>query len=174
MRLALDRGTAAVIVGAVVPPLAFVVTGRSSAPTLLSVASLLAITAGLAVLERELRGAGLAAVSVATSLFILYGTGLLWHEVVEPGRTALTFVAGTLLFRAWGDRPGTRRADAIARGGALGVALAACALLTEAAAGPAPSLARPSLLDSLFSSRHGLFFWAPALTVAVIGLGLRA
>jgi hypothetical protein len=174
MRPSLDGRTTAVLLGAAVPPLAFVMAGRSSAPTLLAVASVLAITAGLVVLERELRGAGRASVSVATSLLTLYGTGLLWHEVVEPGRTALAFVAGTLLVRAWGDRAGARRADVIARGGALGVALAALAFLTEAAAGLAPSLARPSLLDSLFSSRHGLFFWAPVLTIAVIGLALRA
>jgi hypothetical protein len=118
--------------------------------------------------------AGLASVSVAASLVTLYGTGLLWHEVVEPGQAALAFVAGTLLVRAWGDRAGARRADAIARGGALGVALAGVALLAEVVTGLAPSLARPSLLDSLFSSRHGLFFWAPVLTIAVIGLALRA
>ena len=48
--------------------------------------------------------------------------------------------------------------------------LAGLAFLTDLVAGPAPSLARPSLLDSLFSSRHGLFFWAPVLTIAVLGL----
>ena len=38
----------------------------------------------------------------------------------------------------------------------------------------APALARPSLLDSLFSSRHGILFWTPVLTVAWLGLALRA
>jgi hypothetical protein len=155
--------------------LAFVVTGRSSAPTLLAVASIFAIAVGLAVLERELRAdGGLASVSVATSLLALYGTGLLWHAVVEPGRTAFAFVAGTLLVRAWGERAGGRGTAAIARGAALGAALAGLAFLTDVVAGPVPSLAPPSLLDSLFSSRHGLFFWAPVLTIAVLGLALRA
>jgi hypothetical protein len=175
MKPALDGPTAAVIASAVVPPLAFVIAGRSSAPTLLAVASLLAIAVGLALLERALREAGgVAAVSVATTLLTLYGTGLLWHEVVEPGRAAVAFVAGTLLVRTWRHRAGDGRAETIARGGALGVALAALAWLTDMAAGLTPSLARPALLDSLFSSRHGLLFWAPVLTIAALGLALRA
>ena len=175
MRPAFDGRTAAVIVGAVLPPLAFVLTGRCPAPAHLAVASILAIAVGLVVLERDLSEDGAhASVSVATSLVSLYGTGLLWHEVVEPGRTALAFVAGTLLVRTWHGRVGGHRRDAIVRGGALGLALAGLAFLTEAAAGLTPSPARPSLLDSLFSSRHGLFFWAPVLTIAVLGLALRA
>ena len=54
------------------------------------------------------------------------------------------------------------------------MALAGLAFVTDAAAGLAPSLARPSFLDSLFSSRHGLLFWAPVLTIAIVGLAWRA
>ena len=119
MRPALDGRTTAVLLAAAAPPLAFVLAGRGGAPTPLAVASILAITAGLAVLERELRGAGLASVSVAASLLTLYGTGLLWHEVVEPGPTALAFVAGTLLVRAWGrSRGGSSRGRDRSRRGA--------------------------------------------------------
>src|SRR6185503_6904336 len=78
------------------------------------------------------------------------------------------------LARAWWGRVGDSRADATARGAALGAALAALAFVTDVVAGLTPSLARPSLLDSLFSSRHGLFFWAPVLTIAVVGLAWHA
>jgi hypothetical protein len=138
------------------------------------VASILAISASLAILERDLRTAGLALVSVPTGILALYGTGLVWHEVVEPDPTALALVAGTLLVRAWSHGVGRARAAAVASGGVLGIVLASLALGAEVVAGGHPSLARPALLDSLFSSRHGLLFWAPLLTIAVFGLALRA
>ena len=175
MRPRVEGRTVALLAAAIVPPLAFLFSGRSSAPTVPALASLLVIAAGLVVLERTLRDAGgLASVSVAASLLTLYGTGLLWHTVAEPGRAALAFIGGTLLARAWISRVGTSPSDALARGAALGVALAGLALLSARAAGAAPSLARPSLLDSLFSSRHGLLFWVPVLTAAIFGLALRA
>src|SRR6185503_16326037 len=175
MRPRVEGRTVALLAAAIVPPLAFLFSGRSSAPTVPALASLLVIAAGLVVLERTLRDAGgLASVSVAASLLTLYGTGLLWHTVAEPGRAALAFIGGTLLARAWISRVGTSPSDALARGAALGVTLAGVALLSARAAGAAPSLARPSLLDSLFSSRHGLLFWVPVLTAAIFGLALRA
>jgi hypothetical protein len=163
-----------VLAAAALPPLVFTITRGASSP-LLAAASIVAITAALACLEREWRAnSGVRPVSVATSLVTLYATGLLWHEVVEPGLTALSFVAGTVLVAAWTRRTGRERGDAIARGAALGAALALSALLIDAFAGGAPALARPSFLDSLFSSRHGLLFWSPVLTIALAGLVLRA
>jgi hypothetical protein len=138
------------------------------------VASILAISAALAILVRDLRAAGLASVSVPTGILALYGTGLVWHEVVEPDLTALTFAGGTLLVRAWSHRLGRERAAAIAGGAVLGIVLAGLALVAEVGTGAHPALGRPALLDSLFSSRHGLLFWAPLLTIAVFGLALRA
>jgi hypothetical protein len=109
---------------------------RSLAATLLALASLLTIAAGLAILERTLHETGeLASVSVAACLLTLYGTGLLWHAVLEPGLDALAFVAGTLLVGAWMSRVGTSSSNAILRGAALGVALAGIALLIALAAG---------------------------------------
>jgi hypothetical protein len=169
-----DRRTVIVAAAAALPPLAFLATGRAPAPSLLAVACIAAITAGLAVLERGLRAAGLASVSVATSLLVLYGTGLVWHELVAPGATALAFVAGVLVTVAWSRRPGRRRGEAIARGGALGLVLGAFALLADVASGASLSLAIPSVLDSLFASRHGVLFWTPVLTLALVGLALRA
>ena len=99
MRPRLDRRTATLLAAVALPPLALLAAGRSPAPPLAAVASILAISAALAILERDLRGAGLASVSVPTSILALYGTGLVWHEVVAPGLTTLTFVAGTLLVR---------------------------------------------------------------------------
>jgi hypothetical protein len=175
MKPHVEGRTVALLTAAIVPP-AFFLSGRSPAQTLLALASLLTIAAGLAILERMLHETGaLASVSVAACLLTLYGTGLLWHAVLEPRLgVALTFVAGTLLVGAWMSRVGASSADAIFRGAALGVGLAGLALLTALAAGDPPSLARPSLLDSLFSSRHGLLFWVPVLTAAIFGLTLRA
>jgi len=175
MKRPLEGRTWALLAAAIVPPLAFLFSGRSAAPTLLASASLLAIAAGLVVLERTLReAAGLASVSAAASLLTLYGTGLLWHAVMEPGLTAWTFVAGTLLVRAWMSRVGASPSDAVARGAAVGAILTALALLTALAADAPPSLGWPSLLDSVFSSRHGLLFWVPVLTAAIFGLALGA
>lgn len=174
MRPRLDRRTATLLAAVALPPLALLAAGRSPAPPLAAVASILAISAALAILERDLREAGLASVSVPTGILALYGTGLVWHEVVEPDLTALTFVGGTLLVRAWSHRGGRARAAAIASGAVLGIALAGLALVAEVGAGAHPFLGRPALLDSLFSSRHGLLFWAPLLTIAVFGLVLRA
>ena len=169
-----DGRTLIVVAAAALPPLALLATGRVPAPPLLAVACIAAITAGLAVVEHGLRVAGLASVSVATSLLVLYGTGLVWHEVVAPGVTALTFVAGALVTVAWSRRPGRRGADAIVRGCALGLLLGTLALLADVASGEGLSLARPSVLDSLFASRHGVLFWTPLLTLALVGLVLRA
>ena len=174
MKPLVEGRTVALLTATIVPP-TFVLSGRSLAATLLALASLLTIAAGLAILERTLHETGeLASVSVAACLLTLYGTGLLWHAVLEPGLDALAFVAGTLLVGAWMSRVGTSSSNAILRGAALGVAVAGIALLIALAAGAPPSLARPSLLDSLFSSRHGLLFWVPALTAAIFGLALRA
>ena len=170
----LDGRTAIVAAAAALPPLALLATGRAPAAPLLAVACIAAITAGLAVLERGLRAGGFGSVSVATSLLVLYGTGLVWHELVAPGVTALTFVAGVLVTAAWSRRPGRRRGEAIARGGALGLALGTIALLADLASGAPLSLAIPAVLDSLFASRHGVLFWTPVLTVALVGLALRA
>ena len=170
----LDRRTATLLAAVALPPLALLATGRSPAPPLAAVASILTISAALAILERDLRTTGLASVSLATSTLALYGTGLVWHEVVEPDLTALTFVGGTLLVRAWSHRVRRERAAAIASGAVLGIVLAGLALVAEVGAGAHPALGRPALLDSLFSSRHGLLFWAPLLTIAVLGLALRA
>ena len=122
------------------PPLAFVMTGRSSAPDPPRAwrASSPSRPGSPSWNASCARRAGSRRVSVAASLLALYGTGLLWHEVVEPGRTAVAFVAGTLLVRAWGGRAGGSRADAIARGGSARMALAGLAFVTDAAAGLAP------------------------------------
>jgi len=174
MKRLVEGRTLALLTAAIVPP-TFVLSEASLAATLLALASLLTIAAGLAILERRLHETGeLAAVSVAACLLTLYGTGLLWHAALEPKLDALAFVAGTLLVGAWMRRVGASFSDAILRGAGLGVALAGLALLTAVAAGTLPSLARPSLLDSLFSSRHGLLFWVPVLTAAIFGLMLRA
>ena len=174
MRPRLDRRTATLLAAVALPPMVLLATGRAHAPLLAAVASILAISAALAILERDLRTAGLASVSVPTGILALYGTGLVWHEVVEPDLTALTFVGGTLLVRAWSYRVGRARAAAIASGAVLGMVLAGLALVAEVGAGAYPALGRPALLDSLFSSRHGLLFWTPLLTIAVFGLALRA
>lgn len=174
MKSRLDRRTASLLAAVALPPLALLATGRSPAPPLPAVASILAISAALAILVRDLRAAGLASVSVPTGILALYGTGLVWHEVVEPDLTALTFAGGTLLVRAWSHRLGRERAAAIAGGAVLGIVLAGLALVAEVGTGAHPALGRPALLDSLFSSRHGLLFWAPLLTIAVFGLALRA
>jgi len=170
----LDGRTATLLAAVTLPPLAFLTTGRAPAPPLAGVASILAISAALAILERDLRTAGLASVSVATAILALYGTGLVWHEVAEPDLTALTLVGGTLLARAWSHGVGRERTAAIARGTVFGMVLAGLTLAAEVGAGAHPALGRPALLDSLFSSRHGLLFWAPLLTIAVGGLALRA
>jgi hypothetical protein len=174
MRPYLDGRTAGVLTVAALPPLALVAAGRTSAPPLPVLASILAIAIGLAILERALREAGRASVSVAASLLTLYGTGLLWHEVVQPGLTGLTFVAGAFLMRAWRPRVERDRVPALASGGALAVAIVVVVLLSEVVAGNRLSTARPAPLDSLFSSRHGLFFWTPLLTLAIFGLVRRA
>ncbi|PYQ39673.1 MAG: hypothetical protein DMF77_20800 [Acidobacteria bacterium] len=170
----MDRRTATLLAAVALPPLAFLATGQSPAPPLAAGASILAVSAALAILERDLRTAGLASVSVATAILALYGTGLVWHEVAEPDLTALTLVGGTLLVRAWSHRVSRERAAAIASGAVLGMVLAGLSLVAEVGTGAHPALGRPALLDSLFSSRHGLFFWAPLLTIAVCGLVLRA
>src|SRR5207237_3938113 len=170
----LDRRTATLLAAVALPPLAFLATGQSPAPPLAAGASILAISAALAILERDLRTAGLASVSVATAILALYGTGLVWHEVAEPDLTPLTLVGGTLLVRAWSHRVSRERAAAIASGAVLGMVLAGLSLVAEVGTGAHPALGRPALLDSLFSSRHGLLFWAPLLTIAVCGLVLRA
>ena len=139
----LDGRTVIVAAAAALPPLALLATGRAPAAPVLALACIAAITAGLVVLERGLRAAGLASVSVATSLLVLYGTGLVWHELVAPGVTALTFAAGVLVTVAWSRRPGRHRGDAIARGGALGLVLGTLALLADVASG-APALAGDS------------------------------
>jgi hypothetical protein len=174
MRPGVDGRTTTLIAAVALPPLALVAAGLSPAPPSAAVANIFAITASLAVLERGLRAAGLAPVSVPASILALYGTGLIWYEIVAPDLTTLTFVAGTLLVRAWWHRVGCAGAAAMATGGALGILLAGVALLAEVLIGAHPSLGRPSLLDSLFSSRHGLFFWVPALTASVFGLAIRA
>jgi hypothetical protein len=176
MKRLLEGRAPALLAAAIVPPLAFLFSGRSSAPARLALASLLVIAAGLVVLERMLCDVGaLAPVSVAANLLTLYGTGLVWHAVVEPGIGALAFVAGTAVVRAWMSRAGASPSEALARGAALGVALAGVTLLTALASNaPTPSLTWPSLLDSLFSSRHGLLFWVPVLTAAIFGLALHA
>jgi hypothetical protein len=58
----------------------------------------------------------------------------------------------------------------------VGGALFLGALALEAGAGGHVTLSSsaPPVLDSLFSSRHGIFFWTPLLTVAVLGLLERA
>ena len=108
----LDRRTATLLAAVALPPLAFLATGQSPAPPLAAGASILAVSAALAILERDLRTAGLASVSVATAILALYGTGLVWHEVAEPDLTPLTLVGGTLLVRAWSHRVSRERAAA--------------------------------------------------------------
>ena len=174
MRSDIDGRTAGVLAAAALPPLALVAAGMTSAPPLLAMASILAVAIGLAILERALREAGRAAVSVAASLLTLYGTGLLWHEIAEAGFTALAFVAGALVMRTWRRRVERDRWPALASGGALAVAIVVVVLLSEVLAGSRLSTARPAPLDSLFSSRHGLLFWTPLLTLSLFGLVRRA
>ena len=51
----LDRRTATLLAAVALPPLAFLATGQSPAPPLAAGASILALSAALAILERDLR-----------------------------------------------------------------------------------------------------------------------
>jgi hypothetical protein len=157
------------------PPVAGIAGGVSPAPAALGLASIAAITVALVWLESWLRELGFSLVSVPTTILVLYGTGLVWHEAVEPGPPAIAFLAGMALVRLWSAREVADLVTAVARGAALGPALAAVAFFAEAAAGGHTiALARPLLLDSLFSSRHGLLFWTPVFTIGLLGLLGRA
>jgi hypothetical protein len=175
-RLAGWRRLVLLLVAGAGPPVLAVAERRVPAAPLAALASIAAITAGLVVLEETLRRAGHGAVSVASTVLTLYGTALVWHEAVEPGLAASTFLAGALIVRGWPARAGQRPPAAIARGALLGVVLIAVALLTETATGARVTLAAgaPPLLDALFSSRHGALFWTPVLTLGVAGLVGRA
>src|SRR5262245_29475299 len=173
MTVRLDRRLA--VLGAAIagPPAALVLAGLVPAPRLAALGAIAVVSAGLLAMEAELRQAGLAHGAGPATLLTLYGTGLVWHETREPGAGALAFVAGTLLLRAWRTRAGDGLV-ALARGAALGLASIAVALLAEVGTGAAPALGRPLLLDSVFSSRHGLLFWTPVLTLGLFGLLGRA
>ena len=170
-------GRAVVLGGALVPPLAFVVTARVLGAALVAVASILAIAVGLAVLERAVRAdGGLASVSVAASLLALYGTGLLWHAGWSRAALAFAFVAGTLLVRAWGERAGgrgTARSPAARRWERLWPGSRFSPTWWRDGGRPC---ARPlAALDSLLLvAPRPLLLGAGALTIAGLGLSLRA
>ena len=175
MRPSLDGRTAAVLGGALVPPLAFVMTGRSSA----------ADARGRGEHPRDRRRARRPGTRAARGRPRFRQRRHEHPRLVRDGppvgrgggagphglRLRRGHAAGARVGRA---RRRRARHGAIARGAALGSGPGRARASHRRGGGPAPSLACPSLLDSLFSSRHGLFFWAPVLTIAVLGLALRA
>jgi hypothetical protein len=165
---------AVLIVAAALPPLVVVARGPATRTGFVLALAAAATAAGLLMTERMLRRAGLGPVSVATAVALLYGTALVWHEAVAPGPETLSFLAGALAVRRFREALGGTRREALARGAALGGVLLALALAPELFSGAWPRLGEPLLLESLFSSRHGLFFWTPLLTVAALGLLARA
>jgi hypothetical protein len=168
----LDRRSSALLAAVALPPFVLWASGRAAAgwPVLAAIA---AVSAGLLLLERGLGDGGFREVAVPTAIAVLYGTGLLWYEVVEPGPGALLFLFGAALARAGGRRL-DRPALAGAAGAVMGAVLLGLGLLGEALRDPRVVVATPLLLDSLFSSRHGLLFWTPVLTAALLGLLARA
>ena len=175
MTPALDRRLVTASAAAL-PPFAFIGAGLSPAPPVLAIVAVAAVSAGLVRLEASLRERGEAAVSVPAAIAVLYGTGLFWYEVVEPGPAAVGFLLATLLVGVWLRRRGGGLGLAVARGAGLGTVLAALALTVERFSGGTTrwALGRPAVLESLFSSRHGVLFWTPLLTLAVLGLIARA
>jgi hypothetical protein len=176
MKAALGRRRTALLVLIVLPPLVFVASGRVavSAPAVL--ASLVAVTAGLLLTEDALRRAGDTAVSLPATVLVLHATPLLWYEVVEPGLPAAAFLGGALLCRWWWSRPGGRPLAVLGRGAALGIALSLLALAADLGSGSPLTVGAgfPPVLAVLMSSRHGVLFWTPLLTVAALGLIARA
>jgi hypothetical protein len=173
---AFDRRQAAVALATAGPPLAFVLAGFSTARLVPAMAAIVAVSAGLVRLEVALRETGDGAVSVATAIGVLYGTGLVWYAAVAPGPAAYGFLASTLLVTFWWRRPAGSARAADGWGVGVGAALFLGALALEALAGGRVTVSpsAPPVLDSLFSSRHGILFWTPLLTVAVLGLVERA
>jgi len=130
-----------------------------------------AVTAGLLCVDDLLRARGRRSVAAITTLLVLYGTPLLWYEVAQPGRAALGFLAGAVVARVWVARGG--RGRVVIEGAALGLVLAAIALAVQTGR-VRLAVSHPVLLDSLFSSSHGVLFWTPVLTMAVVALAVRA
>ena len=168
----LGPGRAPLALALALPGLAVVVRGATPSPAAV-LGSAVAVTVGLLVVDDLLRTVGRRAVAAATTLLVLYGTPLVWYETAEPGRAALAFLAGAIVARAWAARARTGRDPVVAGGAALGLVLAVVAMAAEI--GRAPLAVRhPVLLDSLFSASHGVLFWTPILTAALVALAVRA
>jgi len=158
------------------PPLLALAGGLPPAPALSVAAAIVVTAAGLVATESWLRRAAAPPVSIAATVLTLYGTALLWHLLVEPGPFVAAFVLGVIVVRTWGPRAGTSAAQVVTRGASLGTTLILLAVAAEAITGSRPAVATsiPPVLAALFSSRHGVLFWTPALTIGVAGLVLRA
>jgi hypothetical protein len=164
-----DARRAALAATLAVPPLLLAVAEAQGAPPLLALAGIAAITAGLLVVHDGLRHSAFAPVATPTCLLVLYATSLVWHAARETSPAAAVFLAGAVLARAFWSRTWSTPARAVGPGALLGVVLLALALTAEAGR-TRVSVSAPALLDSLFSSRHGVLFWTPALTLALAGL----
>jgi hypothetical protein len=150
--------------------------GGGWAPLLASVL----VLAAAEVLGRTLHRLALGWVAAWALALTVYATAVVWYALKEPASGhAVLFAAGAVALALLARDPDgpVRRRD-LAIGLAAGLALAfveqAIDLAGPSAAGRPPALAlrpdRPFLLESLFSSRQGFFFWTPLAWVGVAGL----
>ncbi len=99
----------------------------------------------------------------ATVALVGLGTSLPWHVLVEPAPRALALLLllglGVMLW--WRVAPTSSRTAALLGASALAAGLA----------GAGPLQWPPPVLDVLFSSRGGLFFWSPVAWLGLLGLG---
>jgi hypothetical protein len=128
-----------------------------------SLAALAVAAGGLAVLYGPLREVASPAAARATCALTLLGTALAWAVLVVPGPAAGAFLLAALAV-VWSRRPW--RPVIRWTGAALLLALAIVIALGADLAAPAV----PRFGESLFSSRHGLLFWNPALWAGLLGL----
>jgi hypothetical protein len=150
--------------------------GGGGAPLLASVL----VLAAAEVLGRTLDRLGLGWVAAWALALTVYATPVIWYALEEPASGHVVLFAagaGALALLARDPDGPSRRRDLVI-GLAAGLVLAtleqAIDFAGQAATGRPPALAlrpsRPFLLESLFSSRQGLFFWTPLAWVGVAGL----
>jgi hypothetical protein len=162
-------GRAAFLLVLALPALALAL--REGQPWPLVAFSAPLLTFGLLLVDDRLHAQGYGSVAVVTLLLVLYGTPLVGYVMAEADWAGFAFFMGALL--AHGEARRTGRGRAAVEAVALGLLLAALALSPERW-DLTLALGHPVLLDGLFSSSHGVLFWAPVLTVAVVTLAVRA